>query len=393
MKSIAVFNNKGGVGKTTLTYHLGYALAELGYKTLLVDLDPQSNLTLFGLAPEELHNVWQTEEAFIEDFAAAREQKSQGEFEAIAGDVRSIHFLLKPTEDDTDEPESLAKPLSLHDNLGMIPGRLSIHTYEDKIANQWRDVYGGYPLAIRTVTRIRNLCETYAENYAYDYVVIDTSTSLGMLNKTIITTADGFLVPCMPDMFSLYGIENFGKSLKGWRRDFKTIFMLLSDVKLSHFPKNFVGFLGFTILNGASECDLARAHHNYAKQIPATIREYIDAEHREHLTEAQLEDPVGGTAIMHSCATLPNMSQKYRTPIWKVPSCDSLEAADKSNIADDRQRYEDIQKGFHIFAKDLLTRLHQLEVDNSITRSNACTSDSWRAQYAAPHSPKASMPL
>ena len=47
MKSIAVFNNKGGVGKTTLTYHLGCALAELGHKTLLVDLDPQSNLTLF----------------------------------------------------------------------------------------------------------------------------------------------------------------------------------------------------------------------------------------------------------------------------------------------------------------------------------------------------------
>ena len=364
MKSIAVFNNKGGVGKTTLTYHLGCALAELGYKTLLVDLDPQSNLTLFGLDPEKLHDIWQVEDAFIDDFVDARNQQS-ADFEEIASDVRSIHFLLKPTEDGADPPESLAKPLELLDNLGMIPGRLSIHTYEDKIASRWSDVYGGDPLAIRTVTQIRNFCEAYAKKYDYDYVVIDTSPSLGILNKAIISTVDGFLIPCMPDMFSLYGIQNIGKSLKGWKRDFDTIFKLLSDVKLSHFPKNFVSFLGFTIFNarrykGSSDWNLAKAHHNYAEQIPATIREYIDADHRKHLTEAQLEEPIGGTAIMHSYSTLPNMAQKYKAPIWKVPSCANLEASDKSTIAGNSQRYIDTRIRFHTFAKDLLTRLNQL---------------------------------
>ena len=180
---------------------------------------------------------------------------------------------------------------------------------------------------------------------------------------------DGFLIPCMPDMFSLYGIENIGKSLSRWKRDFDTIFNLLSDAKLSYFPKNFVSFLGFTIFNArrygkASEWDLAKAHHNYAKQIPATIREYIDADHRKHLTDIQLEEPVGGIAIMHSYSTLPTMSQKYRTPMWKVPSYAELEAGDKSTIAGNRQRYEDTQKGFHIFTKELLTRLNQLGDDN-----------------------------
>lgn len=359
MKSIAVFNNKGGVGKTTLTYHLGCALAELGYKTLLVDLDPQSNLTLFGLDPERLHDIWQVEDAFIDDFVDARDQQS-ADFEDIASDVRSIHFLLKPTEDGADPPESLAKPLELLDNLGMIPGRLSIHTYEDKIASRWSDVYGGDLLAIRTVTQIRNFCEAYAKKYAYDYVVIDTSPSLGILNKAIISTVNGFLIPCMPDMFSLYGIQNIGKSLKGWKRDFDTIFNLLSDVKLSHFPKNFVSFLGFTIFN-VNRYSISRAHHNYTKQIPDTIKKYIDADHRKHLTEAQLEDPVGGTAIMHSYPSiLPNMAQKYRTPMWKVPSCGKLQGRDRNTILGNRQLYEDTQTEFHIFAKDLLTRLDQL---------------------------------
>ena len=369
MKSIAVFNNKGGVGKTTLTYHLGYALAELGHKTLLVDLDPQSNLTLFGIAPEKLHRIWQAEDAFIDDFVDARDQQPPSKFEDIAGDVRSIHFLLKPTEDGADAPKSLPTPLKLHKNLGMIPGRLSIHTYEDKIASRWTDVYGGDPLAIRTVTQIRSFCEMYAKNYSYSYVVIDTSPSLGILNKVIISTVDGFLIPCMPDMFSLYGIQNIGKSLKGWKRDFDTIFNLLSDAKLSHFPKNFVSFLGFTIFNarryaGSGEWDLSKAHHNYAEQIPDTIREHIDGAHRKHLTEGQLKDPVGGTAIMHSYSTRPNMAQKYRTPIWKVPSCGHLEGRDKSTIFGNRKLYEETQIGFHNFAKDLLKRLEQLEVDN-----------------------------
>ena len=251
----------------------------------------------------------------------------------------------------------------------MIPGRLSIHTYEDKIASRWNDVYGGDPLAIRTVTQIRNFCEAYAEAYAYDYVVIDTSPSLGILNKAIISTVDGFLIPCMPDMFSLYGIQNIGKSLKSWKRDFDTIFNLLSDAKLSHFPKNFVSFLGFTIFNarkytGSSDWDLSKAHDNYAKQIPETIREYIEPDHRKHLSEAQLEMPIGQTAIMHSYSTLPNMAQKYRAPIWKVPSCDRLDRDDKSTISGNRQSYETTQTGFHIFAKELLMRLNQLEVDN-----------------------------
>lgn len=277
-----------------------------------------------------------------------------------------MHFLLKPTEDGTDAPKFLSEPLKLHDNLGMIPGRLSIHTYEDKIASRWNDVYGGDPLAIRTVTQIRSFCQSYAKEYSYDYVVIDTSPSLGILNKIIISTVDGFLIPCMPDMFSLYGIQNIGKSLKSWKRDFDTIFKLLSNAKLTYFPKHFVSFLGFTIFNarkytGSGKWDLSQAHQNYAEQIPSTIEKYVDPDHRKHLSQLQLEQPVGGTAVMHSYSTRPNMAQKYRTPMWNVPSCGKLEHDDRSTILGNRKLYEITQKGFYLFAKDLLKRLDQLE--------------------------------
>ena len=384
MKSIAVFNNKGGVGKTTLTYHLGYALAELGHKTLLVDLDPQSNLTLFGLHPEELHEIWQVEDVFIDDFVQARDEKSPSEFEAIASDVRSIHFLLKPIEDETDRPEFLveplnlhpnlgrpeflAEPLNLHPNLGMLPGRISIHTYEDTIASRWYYVAGANLLAICTVTQIRSLCKAYAERYAYEFILIDTPPNLGYLNQAIMTTVDGFLIPCMPDMFSLYGIQNIGKALEGWKRDFRTICNLVSDAKLSYFPKKFASFLGFTISDArrytdSREWDSSKAHHNYAEQIPITIQKHIDNDHR-HLSATQLGEPIGDMDVMYSDSTLPTMAQKYRTPIWKVPSCENLDKDDKGTISGNREQYEDTQTGFHIFAKDLLTRLGQLEGDN-----------------------------
>ena len=367
MKSIAVFNNKGGVGKTTLTYHLSYALAELGYKTLLVDLDPQSNLTLFGLTPEELHDVWRVEDPFIDDFVQARDKIPHEQFSCIASETRSIHFLLKPTEDGTDDPVQHAKPFQLHENLGLIPGRLSLHLFEDKIAGRWSDVYRGDPLAIRTVTKVRNLCAEYANRYAYDFIVIDTSPSLGILNKVIISTVDGFIIPCMPDMFSLYGIQNIGKALKSWKQEFDTFVMLLSQEKRNYFPENFVTFLGFTIFNAKkysgsrNPWNLSQAHYHYAEQIPETIRKHVHSDLRQHLTDDELQDPIGGLAIMHSHSTLPAMAQKYRTPIWNVPNCSNLDSEDRPTIAGNRKRYETTQQGYHIFAKNLITRMQKLE--------------------------------
>lgn len=97
MKIISVFNNKGGVGKSTLSFHLGKALGLMGKKVLFVDLDPQCNLTISAMRENELENIWQEEDSYIEDFETAKEKNSE-EYLKIIGETRSIHFLLKPAK-------------------------------------------------------------------------------------------------------------------------------------------------------------------------------------------------------------------------------------------------------------------------------------------------------
>jgi cellulose biosynthesis protein BcsQ len=320
MKIISVFNNKGGVGKSTLGFHLGYALNELGLKTLMIDLDPQCNLTICGIETEELHKIWEAEDEFIEDF-----EKSFKINPDIINTPRSIHFLLKPTEDGISDIDILPPTVELDKNLHLIPGRLSIHRFENKIAERWSGAYQGDNLAIRTITRIRELCNLYNEKYDYKYIIIDTSPSLGILNKTIISTVDGFFIPAQPDMFSLYGIRNIGNSLDNWQTEFKTIYSLISQDKRNKFPKEFVQFLGFTIYNAKkyandnNDFDLAQAHYSYVKKIPETIKEFIKENNRKHLTEEMLQNPIGMDAVIHSHNTFPSVSQALKCPMWRVP--------------------------------------------------------------------------
>lgn len=361
MKSIAFFNNKGGVGKSTLAYHTGYALSELGYRVLLLDLDPQSNLTLFGIQPDELDKIWTVEEPFIDDFEKA--SKSSKSLKNLISGSRSIHFLLKPTEDGVSDFDQICKVRPLAKGLDLIPGRLSLHMYEDKLSSRWSDAYRGDPLAIRTIAKIRKICEEYGEKNGYDYVLLDTSPSLGILNKVIISTADGIVVPCGPDLFSLYGIRNIGRALGQWKSEFETLEMLLSSEKRSSFPKQFVRFLGFTIYNakkysaGKNPYNLAQADYHFASKFPETVRASLPEKVWGHLSQEVVSEPIGKSHVMHTHNTLPRLAQKYQTPMWLVPSIEKLDPADISTVRGNRALFEKTKIGYHEFSNALISRL------------------------------------
>ncbi len=376
MKIISVFNNKGGVGKSTLTYHLGNTLADLGHKVLMIDLDPQCNLTICAMMEETLHQIWADEDNYIDDFESAFSHNPN-----IINSPRSIHFILKPAEDGISEPTNLPPPLTLGANIDLLPGRLSLHKYENKIAERWSGVYQGDNLSIRTITNIRNICQRYTEIYNYDYVLIDTSPSLGILNKVIMSTVDGFFIPAQPDMFSLYGIRNIGNALHLWQREFASIYSLLSEDRRSKFPSHFVQFLGYTIYNAKkytrdnepfNEYNLAQAHYQYVTQIPETIINFIQESNRTRVPAELISRPIGGSSIIHSHNTFPAMAQALKCPMWKVPevyaglentNLDYLLFLMQNGFEYNRGnngRLREIGENYRSFTNDLINRINTL---------------------------------
>lgn len=368
MKIISLFNNKGGVGKTTLAYHLSCALAACDKKVLMIDLDPQCNLTICSYDTEYLHAIWQEEDAFIDEgFEATRDKMSVEDFKRLNEHPHTIHYLLKPTEEGTADLERLPPPIKLTNNLDLLPGRLTLHMYENKISERWNSTYTGDPLAIKTITKIRKIATDYAISYNYDFVIMDTSPSLGTLNKVIISTVDGFIIPCFPDMFSLYGIRNIGRSLESWKKELDVVYSLISEDKRKNFPNNFVQFLGYTIYNAKkydgqkNKYALATAHYSYFEQIPKTIEKYISESIRASIPLDILKEPIGGTSIMYSHNTFPSMAQKYHHPMWELPYCDNLEQPEKPTITGgSRQMYIDTKNNYIEFSQDLMRRVEYI---------------------------------
>lgn len=367
MKILSVFNNKGGVGKTTLTYHLAHSLSEAGNKVLLLDADPQCNLTIYSVPVEQIHKIWEDEDYCIEmGMDEFIKNTAPAKFAKLQNSPRSLHYLLMPTIDGTGEHEKLPPPLKISKNLHLICGRLSIHAFEEKISSRWSDAYRGDALAIRTITRIRTISEEYARRFKYDYVIVDTSPSLGSMNKTIISTVDGFFVPAAPDMFSLYGIRNIGASLKKWHEEFDIIYKLISNDKRKLFPKRFVQFLGYTIYNAkkytkpGATWNLAQAHLKYALAIPDIIKSHIGQDLRQCITDEQLAQPIGGEAIMHSHNTFPTLAQHYRVPMWHIPNLAAIDKDHQNTINGQKPDILKTQQKYAEFKDALISRIEQL---------------------------------
>jgi cellulose biosynthesis protein BcsQ len=206
----------------------------------MVDLDPQCNLTIFSIDMERIRDIWVDEDRFVDDFAESRKSVGAVEFSKIVSEPRTVHFIVKPTEDGTAEIDDLPPAIHLTEKIGLIPGRLTLHLFEAKVGERWSGIYQGDPLSIRTATRVRAIAYEYAQRSGYDIVIFDTSPSLGALNRNLLSLADGFLIPCAPDLFSVYGIRNIGSALKVWNKQFDSIFQFLSDAKRVQFPSRFL---------------------------------------------------------------------------------------------------------------------------------------------------------
>jgi len=197
-KVIAMFNNKGGVSKTTTTFNLGWMLAERGHRVLLVDADPQCNLT--GMVLDL------TEEGSLDSFYA----ENPG---------RNIRDALEPAF--ASRPKAVEAvqcvPIDGRDNLYLIPGHVGLA--EDEVS------LGVAQQLSETLQPLKNLPGSFrylfditAEAYEADFVLVDLSPGLGAINQNLVATADYFVMPASPDVFSLMAVESLARVLPRWHK-------------------------------------------------------------------------------------------------------------------------------------------------------------------------------
>ncbi len=171
MYTIAISNEKGGVAKTTTTLSLGGALADLGHPTLLIDMDPQANLTLaLGLEPADATPT-------------------------------TAHILIESA------PLQSAIRKTGFENLDLVPGNSHIEN-----AEQFLPVRTNYLSTMRTALEL-------ASPLPYEYILLDCPPSLGAITLNALTAADLLIIPTQPEYFSAYALRNMMNAVRRIRRE------------------------------------------------------------------------------------------------------------------------------------------------------------------------------
>jgi cellulose biosynthesis protein BcsQ len=198
---LSIYNHKGGVGKTTLTVNLAFALAERGYRVLLVDSDPQCNLTSYLV-----------EDAVVNDLL----DRSDGP------DGRTIWSALKPVVEATGQAQSI-EPISVSGRISLIPGDVRLAEFEAELAPLWAECFQRKVRGFRGTSALSLVVNAAAKESKADVVLYDTGPNIGPLNRIILLDCDYFMVPAACELFSVRAIKTLGHTLASWISDWQTI--------------------------------------------------------------------------------------------------------------------------------------------------------------------------
>ncbi len=195
-KTLALFNNKGGVSKTTTCFNLGWMLAERGHTVLMVDADPQCNLTGMVLDLSEA-------EALDNYYA---EHPGANLMEALAPAFESRPVPLEPVE---------CVQVEGRPGLYLVAGHVGLA--EDEISLGIAQQLSESVQALKNLPgSFHHLFEITAAKYKADYVLVDLSPGLGSINQNLVATADYFIVPTSPDVFSVMAVDSLARVIPRW---------------------------------------------------------------------------------------------------------------------------------------------------------------------------------
>lgn len=207
MKIITLYNHKGGVSKTTTTFNLATYLADTGKKVLMVDADPQCNLTEIALAPTiEALDVKASKMTTVKIPDLPGTSVLDALNQRIRGDAAFIEL-------------TKVKTHKLNDNLYLLRGSVDLSTVEDDLAEAHVQRMSMRTNLMRTYVAIGDFLTRLAEKEKYDYIFIDVGPSSGALTRAFFLVCDAFFIPVAPDRFNVQAIGTLSKILDRWMNE------------------------------------------------------------------------------------------------------------------------------------------------------------------------------
>jgi len=325
---IAFFNNKGGVGKTSLVYHLAWMYADLGIRVVAADLDPQANLTAAFVDEERLEGLWPD-----------------------TGHPLTVYGCVQPLLrgiGDIGEPH--LEPVG--DRLALVVGDLSLSRFEDELSDQWPRCLDRTERAFRVISAFWRILETAATRHAADVALIDLGPNLGAINRAALIASDYVVVPLSPDLFSLQGLKNLGPTLRDWRRDWGERRGRNPVVDLS-LPGGFMRPAGYVVLQHSVRLDRpVKAYDRWIARIPEVYRTVVLDEPFNRRVSVS-DDPHSLALLKHYRSLMP-LAQEARKPMFHLKPADGAIGAHVQAV---QSAHADFQKLAREIAKRTEVRI------------------------------------
>lgn len=319
MKSLVLFNNKGGVGKTTLTFNIAHAMARKGLRTVILDYDPQCNVSAITLEEDDLFAVWEDE-------------RRKGATVARCLD------LVRRGKGDLVEPDLL----EVVDNLWLLPGDLALSRFEQPLAEDWGRIHQtDNEKAIHVTTALVRLAHLAAARVEADVVLIDVAPSLGALNRAALLAADVIVVPVAPDLFSLQGLKNVGPTVREWREDWDRAAgrnrERIAAVGACDFKPR-----GYIVQQHRARVDRpVKSHERWAAQIPSVFHEHVLETPMMRRPAGTDDDPYCIALLRHFASLVP-LAQLARKPIFDLKQADGVTGGQLQSVARARSEFEEL---------------------------------------------------
>ncbi|HEU5376216.1 MAG TPA: AAA family ATPase [Ktedonobacteraceae bacterium] len=335
---IAFFNNKGGVGKTSLVYHLAWMYADFGLRVVAADLDPQANLTAAFLDEERLEVLWPDDN---------HPQTVYGSISPLlkgTGDIATPHIEYV----DNQQPSLFGSPIAL------LVGDLSLSRFEDQLSDMWPRCLDKDERAFRVISAFWRIMQEAATLQRADIILMDLGPNLGAINRAALIAADHVVIPLSPDLFSLQGLRNLGPTLRNWRREWEKRLKEWEDLQRQEqiqlaLPPGSIQPIGYVVLQHAVRLDRpVRAYDRWIEQIPLEYQKAVQG--KSATNNVAVRDDPNHLALLKHYRSLMPLAQEARKPMFHLKPADGA-------IGSHMQAVQGVYRDFRHLAESIAQRI------------------------------------